>query len=126
MSDTPAVMQVLRSKSFTGRPNVGLNDETFAKPVSISIVTVDPSPGWEVLRKVSYSAVRRTAVSPILPEQAVYVIEQVAEKMIRERKTGIDAGEAVGTTTLALLAILAFGRRFRLEDDYFRRMQCII
>jgi len=120
--ETQSVMEVLKSKSFSGRPHLAFLEELKCTKNSISTLSADLSKEWEVLRKVSYTAARRTTSSPLLPYHAVHVLDQVADKMIQEneRKSGINVDQYMDLTTLSLLSSLAFGYKFNLEDKEFK------
>jgi len=66
--DPQAVLEALKSKSFSGRPHIGVVNGLISKEGSTTVGAHDPSPVWDVSRKVSASAVRKTAMSLVLPE----------------------------------------------------------
>jgi len=124
VQDPESVMEVLKSKTFAGKPYVGFEKEFLSKPGSEFIFFEDPNPGWEATRRVIHSALRRTAVSDVLPQQAVHVIDQVADKMIKLNKDNhsISVKNAMFEVTLALSANLTFGSNFKLEDHVFKKI----
>jgi len=73
--DTKAVIHVLKSNSFAGRPDVDWIKFLNCTPESIAILSSDYSKDWEVLRKISYSAVRKSCSAEILTKNAITFLD---------------------------------------------------
>ena len=122
--DSNESLNLLKSKSFSGRPLFSIIDDILAKPGSNTIAFGDFSRGWEVLRRVAYAAVRRYAVSPVLPEHVIHVVDPVVDKMLLQMNNNqeIDMGIHLTSIMISLLSTSAFGKKFKEGDRLLKDM----
>lgn len=122
--DSNETLNLLKSKSFSGRPVFSFLDDILSKPGSNIIAFGDFSRAWEVLRRVAYAAVRRYAVSPVLPEHVVHVVDPAVDKMLAQMKSNeeIDMGTYLTTVMISLLSTSAFGKKFKEGDRFLKEM----
>lgn len=113
--DTELGLQVLKSKTFSGRPHFVIQDAIAAKPGSITLAFGDHSKEWEVLKKVTFAAVARFTSSPSLNQNVVHVVDQIVDGM-KQNKESIDFEETTVNLVVAFLATSVFGVKYKLED----------
>lgn len=121
ITDPKIAREALTKVEFAGRPSFGvLNEALFGKD-AVDIVFSDFGREWEVLRKVSHSAVRKFAVSERLP----VIIDSKVKNFLREikeqdRDEPFSPNDYVSFLMMSLLATSAFGRDFSMSDPDFR------
>ena len=120
--DTEICLQVLKSKTFAGRPHFVVQDTIAAKPGSVTIAFGDYSQEWETLKKVTFAAISRFLTSPSINQNVVHVVDQIVDRM-KKNKDSIDIEESTVTLVVAFLATSAFGVKYKLED---RELQEIV
>lgn len=119
--DTEACLEVLKSKTFAGRPHFAFSDEVASRPGSINIAFGDFSREWEVLRRVSFAAIRKYATNESLSHHVVHVTDQIVDRM-NKKPSDIDVEENMSILLLALLSTSAFGKKYDLEDEEFKEI----
>ena len=122
ITDANLGKEALTRVEFAGRPPLGPLKEIFFGD-SIDIALADFGREWEVLRKVSHSAVRKFAVSERLP----LIIDSRVKNFLREitEQNGNEPFDPVEYTSflmMSLLASIAFGRQFTMSDPDFQSL----
>ena len=122
--DSNESLNMLKNKSFSGRPVFSVLDDILTKPGSQTIAFGDFSRAWEVLRKVAYAAVRRYAVSPVLPEHVIHVVDPVVDKMLLQMNNNqeIDIGAHLTSMVICLLSTSAFGKKLKEGDRLLKEI----
>ena len=119
--DSEACTETLKSKTFAGRPQTILLDHINSRPGSTNIAFGDLSREWEVMRRVTFAAIRRYASSYSLSQHVIRVTDQVIDRIMKN-KDSIDVDGQVNTLMLALLSTSAFGIKYDLEDEEFLKI----
>ena len=123
VNDAKIAREALTKVEFAGRPSFGeLSDVVFGKD-SVSVAFADFGREWEVLRKVTHSAVRKFAVDEKLP----FIIDTRVKSFLREIKDQngdkpFDPADYVAFLMMSLLATTAFGREFKMSDSDFHSL----
>lgn len=118
--DPKLVKEAMSKMEFAGRPSFGEMEEIFLKKGSIDIFISDSTREWEVLRKMSHTAVRKFAVSERLP----IIVDSVVKAFLDEIKVhngekAFDPVNYLKFLMISLLATTAFGKPFKMSDpDY--------
>lgn len=119
--DQELATTVLKDKDFAGRPPI-LFSETFkSHPSSVDIVFGDIGRGWEVNRKICFSALRKYISNPILPGDVVSAVDQVLSKNENSRK--LPMPHVIHDIMLLAISTAVSGDRYRLEDEEFLRLK---
>lgn len=113
--DKSLALEVLSKHQFAGRPRIPIFDELF-KAGSVDISTSDFNYEWEVLRKVSHSAMRKYAVSDRFSTVVADVVDQVVAQIKSSNQKDINLAYWFDRTLHSIFATSAFGRRFALDD----------
>lgn len=121
INDTKISKEALTKIEFAGRPSFGELNEVFFGKDSIDIVLSDFGREWEVLRKVSHSAVRKFAISEKLPSIIDWQVKNLLQEIKKQNGNGpFDPGEYVAFLMMSLLATSAFGKEFKMSDPDFK------
>ena len=119
ITDPKITVEVLNKHVFAGRPQSSTPDLFKEDPndKSVGIVSSDFNPEWEVLRKVTHSALRKYAVSEKLPVLVSEVIDDVVtEIQEKEGDKAFDITHYLYLTMYSILSSSAFGKRYRFDE----------
>ena len=103
-----------------------MNDELLAAPGSNNIAFADMSPPWDVLRKVTFAAIRRYTNSPEMPRHVAFAADQSIDLMLKdmEGKSEVvfEMEPKVRMITTGFICNAIFGKQFKPTDPYLDRM----
>ena len=116
ITDPHLSLEVLKKHQFAGRPQMQVLIDLFLVKDSIDVIFSDFNKEWEVLRKVSHTAVRKYAVSDKFPSVCSDVVDEVVESMMNKDSKEIDMRQYLSKTVYTILSISAFGKKYTLDD----------
>ena len=130
ITDPKIIVEVLSKHVFAGRTQL-FGPQLFKEDPndkSVDVVNSDFNPEWEVLRKVTHSALRKYAVSEKLPVLVSEVVDDVVtEIQVKEGGQPFDITHYLYLTMYSILSSSAFGKRYRFDDpellDLIERME---
>jgi cytochrome P450 len=122
VTDPHLAVEVLKKHQFAGRPQIPIF-EMFIQENSIDIALCDFNKEFEVLRKVSHSAVRKYAVSEKLTHVCADVVDQVVTSIKENDGIGkeIDMRHYIFLTMYTIIATTAFGGKYKLDDEVVKK-----
>ena len=122
VTDPQLGLEVLKKHQFAGRPHLPFLD-TFFPPDSVDVAFADFNKEWEVLRKVSHSAVRKYAVSDKLTHVVSGVLDEIVKSMKEKDGIGnpIDMRHYLFLTVYTVLATSAFGKKYSFDDPELKK-----
>jgi len=123
-------MEALKKHTFAGRADFSKMTQIFYDEPdnSTDVLLSDFTPEWEVLRKVTHSALKKYAVS----EKAPIVVSQVCDEVIQEieRKEGsnpFDIKHYISQIILSILSSSTYGQTYHFDDkeleDYIQVLE---
>lgn len=112
---------------FAGRPSTNFRDTFLVRTGSSDVLFEDWGRTWEVLRRVSHSAVRKVALNPSFPGLAVSVVDQVADLIIREEGLNhpFDPRNYVYLMVYSIIAATAAGKSYSINDEEFLKLKSV-
>jgi cytochrome P450 len=121
VTDPKVIRDTLHKHQFAGRPQkldiFNLLREDGENIKSTDVVTSDFSSEWEVLRKVTHSALRKYAVSDKLAILVSQVVDEVYDHIVEQHgDKSFDVKEKLQVVLLSVLSSSAFGKKYRLDD----------
>ena len=119
ITDPKIMVEALNKHVFAGRTSLFGADLLKEDPndKSVDIVNSDFNPEWEVLRKVTHSALRKYAVSEKLPVLVSEVVDDVlTEIQEKEGNQPFNITHYLYLTMYSILSSSAFGKRYRFDD----------
>lgn len=123
VADSKIAKEALMRADFAARPKIGAMHEIFWGKDASSLVFSEFSREWEVLRKVSHSAVRKFAVSEKLP----LIMDKKVRTVLREieRQNGEKPFNPAPYTEFLLISLFGtttYSREFEMSDPDFESL----
>lgn len=115
------VRQVFNKSVFAGRLKFGILTDLFFGKGNIDVAFADFTREWEVLRRVTHSAIRKLTVSSSIPPLVAKTMKDVTSQ-IRQRHAvnePFDPRDYLSLIVYSVLAKLAFGVDFTLDHPDF-------
>ena len=125
VTDPHLVLQVLKSKAFAGRLQFEFTQEFISKPGSEVMSFGDIGHGWEVLRRTTYSAIRKYASSPGLKHHVTKAVDMVMDDILKNKQKSFDIGMELKTITVSLLAKSIFSKDVSLNSPALKDLMTI-
>ena len=127
VNDPNDVKELCSKIAFAGRLDVPVLQETFFKG-SMDIFFADYSRGWEVLRKVAHSAIRKFTVSLHLPPKIADSVKEGVQEIINRNGLNkpFDPNDYFYLITHSILAKSAYGIDFTMDDPVFKMLKEVI
>ena len=120
ITDPKIIVEIMKKHTYAGRPQFKEMMKMFMEDqndTSTDVATSDFNPEWEVLRKVTHSALRRYAVSDRLPVLVSQVVDDILEEIhTKEGDAAFDITRYLFLTLYTILSSSAFGKRYRFDD----------
>lgn len=119
------VREVFTKAAFAGRINFGILPELFFGKGNIDVAFGDFSREWEVLRKVTHSAIRKLTISPAVPPLVAKTMVDITEEIRRREgfNSPFSPTDYLTIMVYSVLAKLAFGVDFTLDHPDFLKLK---
>jgi cytochrome P450 len=123
VTDATLGLEILKRHQFAGRPHIPLVDIIFEKN-SANVMFSDFNKEWEVLRKVTHSAVRKYAAGEGLPDLVARVVDNQINKIRNEEE--IEMVDFFDSTMYSILAASLFGHEYTAEEPEIKTwIECV-
>lgn len=123
INDAKLAKEAFSKVDFAGRPLIKSYNEIAYGKDSINIINSDFNREWEVLRKVAHSAVRKFTINERLPHIIDGRVNSFLEEIKKQNGDGpFNPREYLGFLMTSLLATIAFGKKFEMDDPEFQTL----
>lgn len=123
VADGKLAKEALNSFHFAGRPVFEELNHLFFGDDSVDLVLADWGREWEILRKISHSAVRKFAVSEKLPPMIDTTVKRFLKSIQQQHGDDFfDPDPHFSHLMMSLLATIVYGKHFEMDDPDFVKL----
>lgn len=123
VADGKLAKEALNSFHFAGRPVLDGINQIFFEDDSVDLVLADWGREWEILRKISHSAVRKFAVSERLPVMIDTKVKNFFQNTNEQHGDEFfDPEPHFAHLMISLLSTIVYGKHFEIDDPDFVKL----